>query len=47
MGLGQNVCEDCGSVDRVVWTASWPAGRTLADAVDSFLTYTTGGGRCE
>jgi hypothetical protein len=29
-------------VDRVVWTPAWWT-RTLADAVDSFLTYTTGG----
>ena len=33
---------DCGWVDRVKWTPSWTT-RTLADGVDSFLTYTTGG----
>ena len=35
--------QDYGAVDRVVWSPSWPAGRDLADGVDSFLTYTTGG----
>jgi len=34
--------QDYGAVDRVVWTPSWGTDRTLADAVDSFLTYTTG-----
>jgi YD repeat-containing protein len=35
--------QDYAWVDGVAWSPSWGTDRTLADAVDSFLPYTTGG----